>query len=130
MAYEYFYPGTTGSLEPGYGELFSGYRIPAGHIGMTTDPRMGMQIQEVSAKLGTGAKVIEVSAITPDIFESIPKQQLKEINRLAKLTGAETSLHAPMIEASGYAREGWRELQRTEAENQMKMVVERAHDLN
>lgn len=130
MAYEYFYPGTPYSLEPEYGELFTGYRVPLASIGMSTDPRVANQIQEISSKLSTGAKVMEISAVSPEIFDSIPKQQLTEVNRLSKLAGIETSIHLPLIEASGYTREGWSEANRSAAENQMKMAIDRSHDLN
>jgi len=51
--------------------------IKPGSFGMTTDPRTANIIQEVSSKLSSGVKQIEVEAVSPDIFDSIPKQHLK-----------------------------------------------------
>jgi len=130
MADEFFYPGTPYSLEPGYGELFIGYRLPAGVIGAPTSIQTANQIQEVSNLLNQGVKTIELQPLSAEIFDQIPKQHFKEINRLQKLTGAETSIHAPVIEPSGITRDGWSETDRESAERQLKMVVDKSHDLD
>jgi len=130
MAYEYFYPGTPYTLEPEYGDIFSGYRVSAGELGASTSIQTANQLKEVSNLLNQGMKVVEVSAISPEVFEMIPKQHLKEINRLSKLTGSETSLHAPIIDPSGFTQQGWDEANREVAERQFEEVVERAHELN
>ncbi len=129
MSYEYFYDGASSSLEPEYGE-FIGYRGNFANLGLTTDPRTANKIQDVLMRLNTGIKVIEIEGISPEIFDAIPKQHLEEVKRLSKLTGAETSLHGPLIEASGFTREGWSEINRESAERQMEQVVERAHELD
>ncbi len=36
ISYEYFYPGTPNTLDPEYGDIFTGYRIPAGELGAST----------------------------------------------------------------------------------------------
>jgi len=130
MAYEYFYPGTPYSLEPEYGELFTGYRIPAGELGGTTSIQTANQIKEVSNLLNQGIKNVEVSTINPEVFDMIPKNQLKEINRLSKLTGSETSLHAPVVEPSGFTQRGWSEIERQGAEKRFEEVIERGHELS
>jgi len=130
MAYEYFYPGTLSSLDPEYGELFTGYRIPAAQLGATTSVQTANQIKEVTNLLNQGIKAVEVSVIQPEVFEMIPKQQLKEINRLSKLTGSETSLHAPTTDPSGFTQQGWSEVNRAEAEKQFSDIVERGHELS
>ncbi|RLF35122.1 MAG: hypothetical protein DRM99_05265 [Thermoplasmata archaeon] len=124
------YQGGYSSLNPSYGDVFTGYHVGAGSLGLTTDPRTANVLQEASAKLSTGVKQIELSAIQPEIFESIPKQQLKEINRLSKLTGVDISVHGPVIEASGVTREGFSESNRESAERQMALAVERSHEIN
>ena len=68
------YQGGYSSLKPSYGDVFTGYRINAGSLGLTTDPRSANVLQEASSKLATGVKQIEISAVQPDVFESIPKQ--------------------------------------------------------
>lgn len=128
-SYEFFYPGTKSNLDPN-SEFSTGYKMNFGGMGVSTDPRMGNQIQEISNKLNTGIKNIEIEGLQPDIFDSIPKQQLKEMNRLAKLTGSEATLHGPLIEASGYDRQGWSEAGRVAAETQIKSVMDRAHEIS
>ncbi len=124
------YQGGYSSLSPSYGNVFSGYMVKAGSLGITTDPRTANVLQDVSSKLATGAKQIELSAVSPEVFESIPKQHLKEINRLSKLTGVDVSVHAPIVEASGITKEGFSESNRESAERQMNSAIERSHEVN
>ncbi len=124
------YQGGYSSLEPSVEDTPTRYRMSAGSFGLTTDPRNANVLQEVSSKLSTGVKQIEVSAISPDIFESIPNRDLKEINRLSKLTGVDISVHGPIIEASGMTKEGFTESGRIAAERQMNSAVERSHEIN
>jgi len=104
--------------------------VTAGSLGLTTDPRTANILKEVSTKLSTGVKQIEVEGLDPSVFESIPTQQLKEVNRLSKLTGVDVSLHGPLVEPSGIGQQGFTETSRESAERQMKMAIERAHELN
>lgn len=141
--YENFYPGTYSSLEPtmygNYGGGFMGYRIPLSDLGLTTDPRTNDLVKEVSSKLSHGGKVIEMTGIggggkeggSPSTFlESIPRQHFKEVERLSKLTGAEVTMHAPIIEPSGISQGVFDESSRLEAENVLKMAIDRAHEMN
>jgi len=104
--------------------------ITAGSLGITSSPFTPNVIQEVSTKLSSGVKTIEVSAIKPEIFNAIPKQQLKEVNRLAKLTGVDITLHAPLVEASGIGEQGFNEAERESAEKKIAHSLLRSHDLN
>jgi sugar phosphate isomerase/epimerase len=124
------YQGGYSSLSPKYGSIFTGYRVNPATFGMTTDPRTANILQDVSTKLNVGAKHIEVSAVSPDIFESIPDQQLQEVKRLSKLTGVDISLHGPIVEPSGLTKEGFSDTNREAAERQMFSAVERGHKLN
>ena len=121
------YQGGYSSLTPSY----TGY-IPAGSFGMTTDPRTANILQEVSTKLSSGAKNIEVEAVSPEIFDSIPKQQLKEVHRLSKLTGVDVSLHAPVMDVSGIDPRGggFSEVERETSERKVTETLLRAHELN
>lgn len=133
MSYEYFYPGTKYSLESSiYGNSppYAPNAMKLSELGLTTDGRTANQLLEISNKLNTGAKVMELSASDPTLLDSIPKQQFKEINRLTKLTGGEVTLHGPQVEASGFSRDGWSETSRKVAESQISQAVERAHELN
>jgi hypothetical protein len=94
-----FYAGTDYGFDPSWGSeynlgLGTGYRVDPGSFALTTDPRSANQLAEVSRKLGTGAKVIEVQGVAPNILDSIPQQHFKEINRLKKLTGVDLTFHA------------------------------------
>ncbi len=124
------YQGGYSSLSPSYGDIFTGYRVAAGSLGLTTDPRTANVLQEVSSKLSTGLKQIELSAVSPEILESIPKDQFKEINRLSKLIGIDVSVHAPVVEPSGITREGFTESNREAIERQMTFAVERSHEID
>jgi len=132
---ENFYVGADYGFDPNYGAEFSvgmsqEYTPEVSQFGYTTDPRMANQLKAVSDKLSTGAKTIEVTAITPAVFESMPKQHLDEINRLRKLVGVDLTFHGPIIEPSGFTRQGWDETQRVQAERQMHQAVQRAHQVN
>jgi len=133
MAYqsnENFYFGSCSPLEPAYGELFTGYRVPLSRIGAPTSIRTANQIAEVSARLSEGMRVVELQPIQAEIFETIPKQHLKEITRLTKIVGAEATLHAPIIDPAGFTGERIDEVARETAERYLNMIVERAHELN
>ncbi|MCX6748054.1 MAG: sugar phosphate isomerase/epimerase [Candidatus Pacearchaeota archaeon] len=129
MAYEFFYSGKPYSLDPNYGELFTGYRIPFSEIGAPTSIQTANQIGEVSNLLNQGGRTFELQPIQAETFDQIPKQHFKEINRLLKLTNADTSIHAPMIDPAGFTQQGWDEAGRMEAERQISSIVERAHEL-
>jgi len=127
---EAIYPGATHLLDPNYGR-FAGYRVPAGNLGATTSVQTANQLKEVNNLLNQGIKNTEISMIQMDTFEMIPKDQFKEIHRLGKLTGTESTLHSPIIEPSGFTeRGGWNEENRRFAEQQVKEVVERGHELS
>ncbi|MCL5018389.1 MAG: TIM barrel protein [Candidatus Pacearchaeota archaeon] len=124
------YQGGYSSLSPKYGDVFTGYRINPSSFGLTTDPRNANVLQDVSSKLSSGAKHIEMSAVSPEVFESIPDQQLKELNRLSKLTGVDISVHGPIVEPSGMTDHGFSETQRAAAERQIMSAIERGHKVN
>jgi len=105
--------------------------MTAGTMGMTTDPRVANILQEVSTKLSSGAKQIEISAVSPEVFDAMPKQHLKEVNRLSKLTGIDVSLHAPVMDVSGIdPRSGFSESERELSERKVTEALLRAKELN
>ena len=111
-------------------EFYDTY-VTAGSLGITTDPRSANIIQEVSSKLSSGVKEIEIEGVTPEIFDSIPKQHMKEVHRLAKLTGIDVSLHGPIIDTSGIdPRSGFSEANREVAERKITETLLRSHELN
>ena len=122
------YQGGYSTLNPPQNSY--GNYISAGSLGMTTDPRSANILQEVSTKLSSGVKQIEIEAVSPEIFDSIPQQQLKEVNRLSKLTGIEVSLHGPVMDVSGISQQGFSEIDRENAERRVADVLLRSHELN
>ncbi|MFC1710643.1 sugar phosphate isomerase/epimerase family protein [Nanoarchaeota archaeon] len=128
---EGFYQGGYSTLEPGYGSVFTGYRARAGSLGTSTDIRTANLLKEVSDKLASGQQVVEASLINPEMVEAIPKQHLKEVARLSKLTGAEVTVHGPVIETSGLSQEaGFSETNRQVSEKRMIQTVEKSKEIN
>lgn len=126
-----FYAGADYGLDPDYGNPIAPY-VPLSSLGMTTNAQTANQINAVSQSLATGAKTVEVQMTFPQVEKAIPNQHLDEINRLKKLTGAELTLHGPMIEPTGFNPQqgGWNEIQRQQAENQIWTAIERGHRLD
>jgi len=129
------YAGTDYGLDPYHGKIISQDYDETGpalvaDIGASTDPRTANQVKAVSDKLSTGVKAVEVELVSPEVAESIPRQHMKEINRLRKLVGAELTMHGPVVEPTGVTRQGWDESQRVQAERQMWSAVERGQELN
>ncbi|MFH1311065.1 MAG: TIM barrel protein [Nanoarchaeota archaeon] len=117
----------------GYSSLLppSDSYITTGSLGMTTDPRTANILQDVSLKLASGVKHVEIEAVSPEVFDSIPNQQLKEVHRLSKLTGTEVSMHAPVLNTSGIdPRSGFSESEREAAERRVTNALLRARELN
>ncbi len=131
-----FYPGAQYSMEPKYSLLsnspYTGYYLPPGAFGATTDPRTANQIKAVSDKISTGIKTIEVTGISPEVLEYIPQTHLAEMRRAAKLANVNLTFHGPLIEPTGIdsRSQSWNESDRIQAENQMWSAVERSHELD
>jgi len=73
-----------------------------------------------------------MEALSPEFFDNIPKQQLKEINRLNKLTGVSVSVHGPVIDTTGVdpRRGGFSEADRVLAEKKVFKTLARSNELN
>ncbi|MDP1728848.1 MAG: TIM barrel protein [archaeon] len=131
---EYLYGGNTYSLNPTYSRSFSegpiGYIGSVSELGTSVDARTANQVKEVSEHLNTGIKTVEVSGIMPEVLDAMPNEQFTELNRLAKLTGAELTFHGPMIDPTGITQQGWTKLDQDMAERQMLSAVKRAQELN
>lgn len=126
---ENLYQGGYSSLNPDYGSIFTGYRTGSSTLGVATDPRVANVLQEISNKIAPGQKTVEISAVSPEVFEAIPRQHLKEVQRLAKLTGIDVTVHGPVLEASGLSREGFTESNREAVERQMVSAIEKTHEI-
>ena len=126
------YQGGTSTFESNYGskDFFTGYRSDAGSLGITTDPRTANIIKDASTKLSSGAKHMELALVSPEIFDSVPKQQLKEMKQLSKLTGSTVSVHGPVIDTSGISRDGFSELNREGSERKILEAIKRSHEID
>jgi hypothetical protein len=130
MAYESIYGGGKYGLDPGSDSMYIGTSLPAGSLGAPTSIQTANQLQEVSNLLNTGMKAVEVSALTPDVFDMIPKQHIKEIQRLSDINNIDISVHGPTLDPSGFTQQGWNEQNREQVERQLSDFVNRAHQLN
>src|SRR3989344_3329338 len=133
MGDDYFYEGADYGTDPEYGTFSQAYVGEMyKNISLATDARVANQLKAATEKLNTGATSVEISTISPDIFETIPKEHFKELNRLRKLVGGnvELTLHAPLVEPTGLTKKGWDEHDREQAERQMVDAVIKAHELN
>jgi len=108
----------------------SRYYLSASRIGAPTSPQTANQIKEMGTRLNEGVKNIEIGSVSPEVFESIPEPHFKEMKRLGKLTGAETSIHGPGIDIAGLSQQGWSETQRLTAEKNVESVIDRGHELD
>lgn len=120
------YQGGISSFSSSYPEN----NVTAGSLGLTTDPRTANVMKEVSSKLSSGVKHIEVEMISPEMVDSIPKQQLEGVKQLSKLTGVDISVHGPVIDTTGVTQNGFSELNRELAEKRVIQTLERSHEIN
>ncbi|MFA5856750.1 MAG: TIM barrel protein [Candidatus Pacearchaeota archaeon] len=133
-SYHNIYEGASSYLTPkkiALDYLSTGYQSRASSLGMSTDPRTANQLGELNLRLNPGIKHMEVGAIQGAVMESIPNQHLDEMRRVAKLAGVKTSMHAPIIEASGIGEKGgWEEANRLGAQIQLESALKRSHRLD
>src|SRR3989344_3316544 len=122
---------------PGFYKSYSNAmdrHVPTSHLGAPTNPMVARQLDEFGKLLNQGIKNIEIGTIDPTKFEQIPQQHFDEVRRLAKLTDSHVSVHAPLLELSGFpSGEGertWKEEQRESTENQVFSILERSFKLS
>ena len=110
--------------------IYTGFKLPASRLGAPTKADSANQLAQINMLLNQGIIPIEVGVMDPNVFDAIPKEHFKDMNRMAKLTGADISVHAPIIEPSGMGEQGWNEAARVLAEKQIKSVIDRTAPLN
>jgi len=103
-----------------------GYSMKAGELGLAIDPRTANQIAMLSQALNAGIVPVEVGVLSPETFDAIPKQHFEEMRRKAKLAEAKISMHAPLVEPSGFTQQGWDESSQKSAERQLMEVMDKA----
>jgi sugar phosphate isomerase/epimerase len=126
--FDNFYKSGYSSFSPEYGN-FTGYKMNFSDIGTSLDARTADQVKEVSKQLNTGIKTVEVAAHSPEVFDAMPKDQFKEINRMSKLLKIEPTMHAPMVDPTGITEQGWSELNQELAKRQLLDAVTRGQEL-
>ena len=108
--------------------------IPSSRLGAPTNPMVARQLDEFGKLLNQGIKNIEIGTLSADKFEQIPEQHFDEVRRLAKITDSHVSVHAPLLDLSGFpTQEGertWKEEQRASTEQQVFSILERSHKLS
>ncbi len=119
------YQGGYDSFKSSSGGGLAETHMPFKDISVSTDARTANIVKEIGGKISSGVKNIEASQVFPEVFDSIPKQQFKELNRLIELTGVKVTLHGPLIEASGLTKQGFTESGRESAERHMKTVIDK-----
>src|SRR3989338_1964397 len=111
------------------GSLDSSY-VPQYAMGAPTSPQTANQIAEATSRLNAGVFGVDLALIDERLFETIPKQHFKEIDRLMKLTGAKASIHGPIVDLAGFTQQGWQEETRKENERKVKYYMDMAHELD
>lgn len=107
--------------------------MPASRLGAPTSPMVAKQLEEMGKRLNEGVKNVEIGALSPEKFETIPEQHFDEIRRLGKLTDSHVSIHGPMLDLSGFPEQGrgvWTEEQRASTEQHVASILERAHQVS
>jgi sugar phosphate isomerase/epimerase len=108
------------------------YSFPASKIGATTSPQVANQIGEFNSRLNQGLRDVELGTMNQRLLDQVPKEHFTEIRRMAKLTGAEPSLHAPIqdLDLAGFTQQGWDPNERENKVRQLNSVIEKAHLLD
>jgi tetratricopeptide (TPR) repeat protein len=130
---ESFYPGLFSPREMPElttSDLYIGYRFPTARIGAPLSAMSANQLAEAMKMLSSGMKTFEAGVLRPDVFEQIPKQHFKELNRLAKLTGTEPTWHLTVLrgDISGATENAISESARKEVENEFYSEIERVNE--
>lgn len=113
-----------------YKSIFdSKFFVPQGSLSAPTSINTANQIAEVNARLNAGVYGVDLSTITPEVANMVPKQHFEEIRRLTKLTGANASVHGPIVDLAGFSQQGYDEGIRKSSEYQMNSMIEKAYEL-
>jgi len=127
-----FYQGSYSSLDPNkaYANTFTGYRVPIEDLSISTNPQTMNQIKEVSDKLSSGLKQIDLTLISPKMVELVSKEQLQQINKLSELTGIDVGVHGPVLDTIGINQQGYDELNRKHSEDIIINSLEKSYHVN
>jgi hypothetical protein len=128
---ENLYQGSYSTLDPdkAYAGGFTGYRTNPGDLSITTDPRTANVLKEITTKLSGGLKNVELVLLSPTM-DMVPKQHLKEVGQLSKLTGVDMTVHGPVIDVAGMSQQGFDEFSRQQSERVIINTLERSQEVN
>jgi hypothetical protein len=105
------------------------------YLGASTSLEPGKAMKDFLSLPASGIENVELSVIDPQKFESIPREMFSEARRLGKLLihdftkdGRPTpiSVHAPMMEATGFAENKFDENQWRATQQHLNSIVEKA----
>lgn len=108
------------------------------YLGAPTSTETANQIQQIMQLVPSGMQNVEIGALRPEIFEAIPKEHFNQMKQIAKLTirdfekegkPSPLSMHAPLIEPSGFRENKWEYETWKTNQAHLKNVVEKATDL-
>ena len=127
VSLESIYSGGGSSFDPDYGN-FTGYRMSAAQMGFPGSPQTANQLGETVNAMKQGAKAFEITMLSPETMETIPKQHFEEMRALMKLSGVKPSIHGPLIDAAGFGEKGIWEGEEARINNERRMfeALERA----
>ncbi len=104
--------------------------VPQYAMGAPTSIQTANQLAEATARLNAGVYGVDLAPINPEIFEQIPRQHFKEIDRLMKLTGAKASIHGPIVDLAGFSQNRQDEVIRKQTEKRLGYFIDMAHELD
>ena len=104
--------------------------VPQYALGVPTSPQTANQIAEATSRLNAGVFGVDLALIDERLFEQIPKQHFKEIDRLMQLTGAKATIHGPIVDLAGFTQQGWQEEGRRETERKINYYMDMAHEVD
>jgi sugar phosphate isomerase/epimerase len=134
-SYENFYGGGISSFDSNYssGGAFLGnhdYKM-SNNLGFPGSAQTANQLKETVNAIKQGVKAFEVTMVSPETADQIPIQNFDEMRALMKLTGVKPSVHAPIIDPSGFEqRAGYSEEHRKEAERKLFDTLKKASMLD
>jgi hypothetical protein len=105
------------------------------YLGASTSLEPGKAMKDLLSLPASGIENVEISVIDPQKFESIPREMFSEARRLGKLLirdftkdGKPTpiSVHAPMMESTGFAENKFDENQWRATQQHLNSIVEKA----
>ncbi len=127
---EGFYYGERSSFNP-YNGNYVGYRLNQHGLGFPGSPQTANQVDETVKAIKQGVTAFEVTMLDANKSETIPKEHFKEMRQLMKISGVRPSMHAPIIDPSGFSKEGgYKDETRIDNERRMYGNIQKAYELD